>query len=97
LRTSAACIVVPWMPASAQCINWSRNGSSDDTQEGGSAVVRSKVNANAASSGSGTATSSQPRDMAASRTSPALRRPIRPDRAIARSVSPWRMRTRTCR
>ena len=50
-----------------------------------------------ASSGSGQSSDNQPRSIASRRSAVTLRRPISRDRAICRSVSPWRRRTMTCR
>ena len=83
-------MVVPSKPSAAQDSTLSRKGSTKDGVV--SFGPADKVAASSASSGRARPGSSQPRDVASRRSSPALRRPTRPARVRSRSESPDRMR-----
>ncbi len=87
-------MVVPWMPAACHCRIGSHQGA---RLTGPAAVEAENTAASSASAGSGACGSSQPCSWATTRTTASLRRPISRARAICRSVSPWRNRTRICR
>ena len=83
------------MPSRHHCLTSSAYGSTSEIVEHRSLRCLSR-SASVASSGSGRVGSSHPAASAARRTLPSLRRPISPAFAIARSVSPDRIRIKTC-
>jgi CheY-like chemotaxis protein len=79
-----------------QALCLARHGSSVDMQVAGKASLRISAADRMASSGSGVSGASQPRATAMVRTCAIFLRPMVLDRAISRSESPWRMRTKVC-